>query len=296
MEKKEFIKITREDLNVILEKHKRWLITNGEDGERADLSYTDLQGFNLTKVNLSHAGLTGSDLSAANLCRANLSYANLSGADLYCADLKYANLSAANLECSNLSCSNLSCSNLLCADLRVVDLPNANLSCANLICACLTGADLHGANLTGADLSAANLSGADADLRVADLRLANLQNTDLTDVKNFPNIPMACPETGSFTGWTYAGGYIVKLEIPADAKRSSGTGNKCRCNKAKVLSIENYDGTPVDVEVHSNYDPNIIYRFGETVTVDDFDNNRFNECAPGIHFYMNRDVAVLSEN
>ena len=291
MEKKEFIKITREDLNVILEKHKRWLITNGEDGERADLSYTDLQGFNLTKVNLSHAGLTGSDLSAANLCRANLSYANLSGADLYCADLKYANLSAANLECSNLSCSNL-----LCADLRVVDLPNANLSCANLICACLTGADLHGANLTGADLSAANLSGADADLRVADLRLANLQNTDLTDVKNFPNIPMACPETGSFTGWTYAGGYIVKLEIPADAKRSSGTGNKCRCNKAKVLSIENYDGTPVDVEVHSNYDPNIIYRFGETVTVDDFDNNRFNECAPGIHFYMNRDVAVLSEN
>ena len=297
MEKKELRKISQEELDMILKNHKLWLVTCGMKGERANLRYTDLRGFNLTKVNLSHAGLTGSDLTAANLCSANLRYANLSGADLYCADLKYADLKYANLSAANLECSNLSCSNLSCADLRVVDLPNANLSCANLICACLTGADLrgadlHGADLTGADLSAANLSGADADLRVADLWLVNLQNTDLTDVKNFPNIPMACPESGSFIGWKHAGGYIVKLEIPEDAKRSSSTGIKCRCDKAKVLSIENYDGTPVDVEVHSDFDPEFIYRIGETVIVDDFDDNRFNECAHGIHFFMNRDVAV----
>ena len=35
---------------------------------------------------------------------------------------------------------------------------------------------------------------------------------------------------------------------------------------------------------------NFIYKVGETVTVDNFDDNRFNECAPGIHFYMDREV------
>ena len=280
-EKKELRKISQEELDMILKNHKLWLGTHGKEGERANLRSVDLRGFNLTKVNLSHAGLTGSDLTAANLCSANLRYANLSGADLYCADLKYADLKYANLSAANLECSNLSCSNLSCADLRVVDLPNANLSCANLICACLTGADLRGADLHGSDLTGANLKN------------AVLLGANLTDVKNFPNIPMACPTEGSFIGWKHAGGYIIKLEIPEDAKRSSGTDKECRCSKAKVLAIEDDDGASADVtEVHSDYDPTFIYKIGETVTVENFDNNRFNEYAPGIHFYMNRDLAV----
>ena len=36
--------------------------------------------------------------------------------------------------------------------------------------------------------------------------------------------------------------------------------------------------------VRSDFDPNFIYRVRETVTVDDFDDNRFNECAPRYSF------------
>ena len=151
----------------------------------------------------------------------------------------------------------------------------------------LAGSDLSNADLANANLLRANLTG--ANMFGANLECTYLQNTVLADVKNFPNIPMVCPTEGSFIGWKTASKRIVKLEIPADAKRSSGTCLMCRCNKAKVLSIENDDGTPADVtEVCSDYDKNFIYRVGETVIVDNFDDNRFNECAPGIHFYMDR--------
>ena len=104
---------------------------------------------------------------------------------------------------------------------------------------------------------------------------------------------MVCPEEGSFIGYKKAGGYIVKLEILSEAKRSSATTRKCRCSKAKVISITNLDGTPSDVKsVASNYDSEFIYNLGETVEVPNFDTNRWNECAPGIHFFITRQEAV----
>ena len=113
-------------------------------------------------------------------------------------------------------------------------------------------------------------------------------------VKNIPFVPMACPDTGSFIAWKKASRRIIKLLIPEDAKRSSATSRKCRANKAIVLSIENIDGSPSEeLEVKSNYDPNFTYRVGETVEVKDFDEDRFNECAPGIHFFINREDAVF---
>ena len=98
--------MTKDKLNAILEKHKKWL--RGEsDGERADLF----------GANLSRADLFGADLSGANLSRANLSGAHLFGADLFGADLSRANLSGANLFGANLSRANLSGANLSGADL-----------------------------------------------------------------------------------------------------------------------------------------------------------------------------------
>ena len=150
-------------------------------------------------------------------------------------------------------------------------------------------ADLSDANLRGADLSGANLSG--ADLRNADLSDADLSGADLSGAKSII-YPMACPEKGSFIGWKKCcGDLIVELEICADAKRSSSTGRKCRCDKAKVISITAPDGSPEDV-AQSDYDFNFIYRVGEIVSVDNFDDNRWNECAPGIHFFITRQEAV----
>ena len=181
------------------------------------------------------------------------------------------------------------------ADLRDADLRGADLRNADLRDADLRGADLCNANLRGADLSGANL-------RNADLRDANLSDANLRDAKNIDKIawnartafyPLQCPETGSFIGYKKAADKIVMLEICADAKRSSATSRKCRCSKAKVLSITHLDGSDSGLtEVRSNYSKEFVYRVGETVEVPDFDENRWNGCAPGIHFFVTREEAV----
>ena len=137
----------------------------------------------------------------------------------------------------------------------------------------------------------ADLSG--ADLRGAYLSGANLCDADLSDTKNIPFIPMACPDTGAFIGYKKASGYILKLEILQDARRSSSSSRKCRCDKAKVLEIQNLYGDIANVkEVKSNYDKNFIYRLGEIVEEPNFCEDRWNECAEGIHFFINRQEAV----
>ena len=163
-------------------------------------------------------------------------------------------------------------------------------------CANLSGADLRGADLRYADLRGADLRYADlryADLRGADLRCASLIGADLRGAKNIPFIPYACPDTGSFIGYKKARGYIVELEILSDARRCSATGRKCRCDKAKVLSIQNMDGSIADItEVKSNHDSNFVYRVGEIAEEPEFNEDRWNECSEGIHFFINRQEAV----
>ena len=174
------------------------------------------------------------------------------------------------------------------ADLSVADLSGANLSGANLIRANLSGADLIRANLSVADLRGADLSG--ANLIRANLSGADLSGANLIRARGSY---MACPTDGSFIGWKKASGYIVKLQIPEDARRSSAGGEKCRCDKAYVAEIQNVDGTKADIEaIHSNHDNNFVYAVGATVEVSDFDDDRWNECAPGIHFFIDRRAAV----
>ena len=150
---------------------------------------------------------------------------------------------------------------------------------ANLYKADLEGANLYKADLYGADLYGANLY--EAYLRGANLREANI------------DWPLVCPERGSFIGYKKCrNNLIVKLEIPADALRSSATGRKCRCSKAKVVSITNLNGSKSELtEATSKKDSSFVYKVGETVEVPDFDPNRFNECAPGIHFFVTRQEA-----
>ena len=159
--------------------------------------------------------------------------------------------------------------------------------------------DFYGADLSGANLRSADLSGADlrsADLRSADLSGANLRSADLLNVRydectGF--FALVCPEEGSFIGYKKANGHIVKLRITEDALRSSATSRKCRCSKAEVLSITTLDGEDDGLtSIPSNYDSNFIYRVGTTVEVEDFETDRWNECAAGIHFFITRQEAV----
>ena len=186
------------------------------------------------------------------------------------------------------------------ADLRNADLRGANLRNADLRNANLRNADLRNADLRGADLCDADLC--NANLRDADLSGANLSDANLRDAKNIDKIawnartafyPLQCPETGSFIGHKKASGYIVELEICANAKRSSATSRKCRCSKAKVLSITNLDGSESGLtEVRSNYSKKFVYCVGEIAEAPDFDENRWNECTAGIHFFITRGEAV----
>ena len=172
--------------------------------------------------------------------------------------------------------------NLSFMDLSNIDLYGINLSRADFTCSCLNNANLSGAILTGTNFDGATVT-----------------NVDFTNVKGLND---QCPKTGSFIGWkkcldVFGNEYIVKLEIPANARRcsaiNSGVNIKCRCSQAKVLEIQNIDGTIADVkEVYSWYDKNFVYRVNEYIYPDWFDGNFWNECGHGIHFFMKREEAV----
>ena len=219
---------------------------------------------NTIKNTLVEATLIGANLREADLCETDLRGADLRWADLREVYLKYADLRE--------------------ADLRWVDLSGADLKGANLRDADLRGADLRGANLREADLSGADLKG------------ANLRDADLKDIyysvyTSF--LTSQCPTDGSFIGWKRLDKYIVKLKICEDADRSSSTSIICRCSKAEVLEIQNIDGSIADItEICSSHDKTFIYKVGETVEVKDFDKCRWNKFSNGIHFFIDRNMAV----
>ena len=161
----------------------------------------------------------------------------------------------------------------------------------------MRGADLSDADLCGANLRGANLS--DADLRGANLRDADMRGADLRDVKANEHTAMyhfVCPEEGAFVGFKKCNGaeesVLVKLEIPKDAKRSSATTRKCRCSKAKVISITGIATGKEYDEAFSQRDKRFVYRVGETVVPDNFDEDRWNECSNGIHFFITKKEAI----
>jgi uncharacterized protein YjbI with pentapeptide repeats len=219
----------------------------------------DLQGADLGGANLSGADLSGVDLCVANLCRANLSEANLIMANLYKANLSMANLCKASLYEANLCKANLHKANLCEANLCKANLSEANLSRANLC---------------------------EANLQKASLFETNLCRANLYRTQNIPTIVFAIttivPQGTLIVYKKLANGSIATLEIPTEAKRSNATGRKCRAEYAKVL-----DGNGV-----SKHDNSFIYKTGETVhPTAPFEEDRWIECASGIHFYLTLEEA-----
>ena len=195
-------------------------------------------------------------------------------------------LIGANLIGANLIGANLMGANLMGANLTWVNLCRVDLSWANL-----EGADLKEAYLEGSILYYANLK--DANLAGAHLTDAVLKEINLNGAQNIPYIPLACPSEGAFVAWKKVEGkYLVKLQIPEDARRCSATSRKCRCDKAMVLDITSLDGEEHYDEVTNNNYSETIYKVGEMVYPDSFDENRWNECSNGIHFFVNKQDAI----
>ena len=139
----------------------------------------------------------------------------------------------------------------------------ADLSGSNL-----SGSDLRGSDLRGSDLSGSNLSGSN---------LSNIQKARLSIV----------PELGEFTAFKKTVEGIVTLRIPEHAQRSNATGRKCRASEALVIAL------PAGcTEAHSLYDSTFVYCVGRTVKPEAvFCDDRWQECASGIHFYLTRSEA-----
>ena len=60
-----------------------------------------------------------------------------------------------------------------------------------------------------------------------------------------------------------------------------------------MLSITSLDGKENFEKVNSDYDFDFVYEVGKVIEVKGYDDNRWNECSTGIHFFITRDEAVM---
>jgi hypothetical protein len=240
----------------ILAAHAQWLTMKG--GRRAYLQEAYLRDANLQDAYLQDAYLRGANLRGAYLQDANLQGANLQGANLRGAYLQGANLQGANLQG---------------AYLQGAYLQGANLQDANLQGAYLQGAYLQGAYLQGANLQDANLQG------------AYLQGVKLPELTAAQTLIVT---QGTLIGWKKCqGGVLVRLRIPRQARRSNATGRKCRAEYVKVLEV-------IGSDVGVTNPPDGVrteYRAGEIVRCHQWCEDRWQECAGGIHFFLTREEA-----
>ncbi len=210
--------ISDEELQRVLAEHKKWLETEGKEGQRADLSNTDLSGKDLHGAHLDEADLHGAHLSRADLHGAVLAEANLHGARLRSAGLQEADLAF--------------------ADLHGAVLLRASLSGADLIQADLTQAKLGKADLRHAALDNVNLG--QTDLTKASLRHSSLIQTTLPsgeilrgdDAKEKPDKAKANTERSKkeniqlLTAWQLGGADLTSASIPDHIKASNQDGLK----------------------------------------------------------------------
>jgi uncharacterized protein YjbI with pentapeptide repeats len=230
------------------------------------------------KIDLTGAYLYDLYLSNINLSNIKLSGAYLNNITLNNSDLSDANLGFSHLTDIRINNSNLCCCNLTCSNLSQVNITNSCLNYGQLNDAYLLNINLHKSMLYKTNFSNSYL------------HKIKLDSAEI--FWNTIGLSLACPEEGSFIGYKKVSDCLIKLEIPADAKRSSATSTKCRCDKAKVLEILNLK-TNKTVNIITNEKHKLTnYEVGKIVYADSFDEDRWNECSHGIHFFIDKRNAI----
>lgn len=88
------------------------------------------------------------------------------------------------------------------------------------------------------------------------------------------------------------GNVIVEAHIPGDAKVRGKSGVKCRASKAIITNIfGTMNGLSIGISSHDN---NTIYKVGDTIEIDDFDEG-IEFCSTGFHFFCTREEAEQYE-
>ena len=198
-----------------------------------------------------------------------------------------------NLENYDLSDMNFSHSNFINANLS-----NVNFCSSQLVNVLLDDCNLQNANLKNTNLERASLRRVNltyADIRGAKLYAAVLENAILDNIifdDKTENFRIHCPEQGAFVAYKKGlDNLIIKLLIPSDAKRVSSTMKCCRCDKAKVLEIKNFEGTKFFDEAWSTVAENFCYKLGKWVYAENFNEDRWYDSPGGIHFWMTEEEA-----
>ena len=160
-------------------------------------------------------------------------------------------------------------------------------------------ADLSGSDFSGCILKGANFSGAVTDGCIFDD--ADLEGAicyEVTDInafsgaKNMPEIIIRdfdeVPQGDIVSVWKKVReNLIVRLEIPADAKRINIDKTRCKADRVIVKSIEDLDGNPSKKKsVASLHDPGFIYKLGDTISIYSFKEDT--SMTDGIYFFMDR--------
>lgn len=85
------------------------------------------------------------------------------------------------------------------------------------------------------------------------------------------------------------GNIIAKLMIPSESKRTATpTGRKCRAEYAQVIELI---GAREKVFSVSCWDNKTVYKVGEIVRPDSYNDDIRVECTNGIHFFLTREEA-----
>jgi len=272
---------------------------------RLDLSNCDFSEFNFSNSNFRDSNFRDSDFSYSNFRDSNFRDSDFSYSNFRDSDFRNSNFRNSNFRDSDFRDSDFSYSNFRDSDFRGSDFSYSNFRDSDF-----RGSDFSYSNFRDSDFRDSDFRGSDfsysnfrdSDFRGSDFSYSNFRDSDFRGsvINEYSfGLTINCPEEGSFIGYKKAQNLIVVIEIQADSKRSSATTYKCRASKIKVLRIENLDNTLSKLtEVESDYnnylsdDQKIAYRIGEIIEIKNFDENRFNECSSGIHFFINRKMAV----
>ena len=122
---------------------------------------------------------------------------------------------------------------------------------------------------------------------------ADLSGADLSDtIINDRTIGVHPAPEGELIAWGKKSGHIVGLLIPAKAPRSCATTRKHRSAWVKVLSI---DDNEMGTLFHESSYGTTVYSVGKLTYSDSWDEDRWNECSHGIHWFLSRAEAEAWE-
>lgn len=265
--------ISQEELDILLIKHGKWTdsLWNMDEDESLEAENNEHD------LDLSYTRLVGLDFSYKSIIFGNFEGAYIENCSFRKSFSQATNFNGAIIKASSFCCG---------------DFENTSFKRAKIKNCDFLGADFYKADFT----------------RVAIQNLKWNQSTNLKGSQGFPDdvIPYNCPETGKLI--VYCPAYkklepdprtgfdtcIIELEVPEDAKRLSGTSKSSRCNKAKVLRILNTDGTDENsiTEAFIDNDSRKCCKVGEIIELKNFCEERWDEFAEGIWFFMDFQDAV----